>query len=162
MTESIVVDKNQTRAERYQVLLPQLKGLIEGESNEIANLSNIAAALKATFDFLWIGFYQIDGKELVLGPFQGPVACTRIGYGKGVCGTAWEKRETIIVDDVDDFPGHIACSSDSRSEIVVPTLKNGEVQLVLDIDSNRLSDFDAVDKKFLEEICQLITRLVLR
>ena len=162
MTESIVVDQNQTRAERYQELLTQLNGLIEGESNEIANLANIAAALKATFDFLWIGFYQIDGKELVLGPFQGPVACTRIGYGKGVCGTAWKKRETIIVNDVDNFPGHIACSSDSRSEIVVPILKNGEVQLVLDIDSNRLSDFDAVDKKFLEEICQLITRFVLR
>jgi L-methionine (R)-S-oxide reductase len=131
-------DKN----EKYKALIPQLESLTAGEPDLVANLANIAAALKQTFDFFWAGFYFVKGDELVLGPFQGPIACTRIGYGKGVCGTAWKKNEPIIVDDVDTFPGHIACSSAARSEIVLPIRNNGAVAIILDIDSDQYNHFD--------------------
>lgn len=143
------------KEEKYRALLPQLKSLIEGENDLIANLANMSAALKETFHFFWVGFYRVQGEELVLGPFQGSIACTRIKKGRGVCGTAWEKAETLIVADVDAFPGHIACSSLSRSEIVVPLLRKegGEVWGVLDIDSETLDSFDETDARFLEEVC---------
>lgn len=143
------------KEEKYRALLPQLKSLIEGENDLIANLANMSAALKETFHFFWVGFYRVQGEELVLGPFQGSIACTRIKKGRGVCGTAWEKAETLIVADVDAFPGHIACSSLSRSEIVVPLLRkeDGEVWGVLDIDSETLDSFDETDARFLEEVC---------
>lgn len=142
---------------RYISLLPQIKALVEGEKDLIANISNIVAALKQTFNFLWVGVYFTRENELVLGPFQGTVACTRIEFGKGVCGTAWKERKTIIVEDVDKFPGHIACSSDSRSEIVLPAFnKKGEVALVLDVDSNKLADFDVVDEKYLGQVIKII------
>lgn len=137
----------------YNGLIPQIKALVGDEKNRIANLANVSAALKQTFDFFWVGFYLVENHELVLGPFQGPIACTRISKGKGVCGTAWEQKETIIVDDVDQFPGHIACSSDSKSEIVIPILKSGEVIGVLDIDSDQYASFDEVDSKYLNELC---------
>lgn len=137
----------------YQSLLPQIKGLITGETDQIANLANVSAALKETFGFLWVGFYLVKGDELVLGPFQGPIACTRIQKGKGVCGTSWEKASTLIVPDVDQFPGHIACSSLSKSEIVLPLLKENVVIGVLDIDSIDLATFDEVDAGFLTQIC---------
>ncbi len=145
-----------TKEEQYTTILPQIKALIEGEPDLIANLANICGALKEQFGWLWIGFYLIKSDELVLAPFQGPVACTRIKKGRGVCGTAWEKAETIIVPDVEKFPGHIACSSLSRSEIVVPLIYNGEVKGVLDVDSVSLNGFDETDKKFLEEIVKWI------
>jgi GAF domain-containing protein len=141
-----------SKEESYQNLLPQIKALIEGETDLIANLANIAAALKEQFNWLWVGFYLVKKDELVLGPFQGPVACTRIKKGRGVCGTAWQNKETLIVSDVSKFPGHIACSSLSKSEIVVPLIKNGEVFGILDVDSIHLSDFDEVDKVNLQEI----------
>lgn len=137
----------------YQGLLPQIKGLISGETDQIANLANVCAALKETFDFLWVGFYLVKKDELVLGPFQGPIACTRIQKGKGVCGTSWEKAETIVVPDVDLFPGHIACSSLSRSEIVVPLIASNTVVGVLDVDSKDLATFDKIDAHYLNEIC---------
>jgi L-methionine (R)-S-oxide reductase len=145
-----------TKEEQYQALLPQIKALIEGEPDLIANLANICGALKEQFGWLWIGFYLVKNDELVLGPFQGPVACTRIRKGKGVCGAAWEKAETLIVPDVEKFPGHIACSSLSKSEIVVPVVRNNEVVAVLDVDSVLLNDFDETDVKFLEEIAALL------
>lgn len=142
-----------TKEEKYRTLLPQLKSLLEGEDDLIANLANASAALKETFGFFWVGFYLVKGEELVLGPFQGPIACTRIKKGRGVCGTAWAKARTLVVPDVDAFPGHIACSSLSRSEIVVP-LRNAEgVWGVLDIDSEELNSFDETDARFLEEVC---------
>lgn len=137
----------------YQGLLPQIKGLISGETDQIANLANVCAALKETFDFLWVGFYLVKEEELVLGPFQGPIACTRIQKGKGVCGTSWEKAETLVVPDVDLFPGHIACSSLSRSEIVVPLIASNTVVGVLDVDSKDLATFDEIDAHYLNEIC---------
>jgi GAF domain-containing protein len=143
-----------TKTEKYQQLFPQIRALTEGETHLVANLANTVAALRMTFGFFWVGFYTVEGNELVLGPFQGPVACTRIGKGKGVCGTSWERNETLVVPDVDAFPGHIACSSDSRSEIVVPVVKNGTVVAVLDIDSTALDDFDETDAQYLTEICQ--------
>lgn len=146
-----------TKEEQYQNLLPQIKALIEGETDLIANMANIAAALKEQFKWLWVGFYLVKNDELVLGPFQGPVACTRIKKGRGVCGTAWQNKETLIVPDVSKFPDHIACSSLSKSEIVVPLIKDGAVFGVLDVDSIKLSDFDSVDKKQLENILTLIT-----
>lgn len=155
MAEHLVVE-GQTKAERYASLLPQIKALIEGESNLVANLANISAALHEAFGFWWVGFYQVEGDELVLGPFQGPVACTRIGRGRGVCGTAWQKGQTIVVEDVELFPGHIACSSASRSEIVVPMWKEGKVWGVLDIDSEKLATFDECDQEWLEKLCQMI------
>lgn len=145
-----------SKAEIYQSLIPQIKGLLEGEPDIIANLGNVCAALKEQFGWLWVGFYLVKQDELVLGPFQGPVACTRIKKGRGVCGTAWQKAETLIVPDVEKFPGHIACSSLSKSEIVVPLIKNAEVVGVLDVDANKLNQFDETDKKYLEEIISLI------
>ena len=141
---------------QYSNLLPQIKGLLEGEQDLVANLANIAAALKEQFGWLWIGFYLVKKDELVLGPFQGPVACTRIKKGRGVCGKCWEDKTTLIVADVEKFPGHIACSSLSRSEIVIPVLKNNEVVAVLDADSESLNHFDETDKKYLEEIVGMI------
>lgn len=155
--ELISIEGN--KAEMYQSLIPQIKALIDGESDEIANLANISAALKQIFGFFWVGFYLIKEDELVLGPFQGPIACTRIQLGRGVCGTAWKEQKTIIVPDVDQFPGHIACSSDSKSEIVVPLIKNGKLIGVLDVDSNQLNDFDETDELYLKEVCACFTDL---
>ena len=141
-----------TKEEQYQTLLPQIKGLLSGEPDLIANLANIAAALKEQFGWFWVGFYLVKEDELVLGPFQGPVACTRIKKGRGVCGTSWAEAKTLIVPDVEKFPGHIACSSLSRSEIVVPLIRNGIVVGVLDVDSSALDEFDETDQQYLEEI----------
>jgi L-methionine (R)-S-oxide reductase len=151
MAEELIIQKG-TKEEEYQSLVPQIKGLLEGETDLIANLSNVAAALKQQFNWLWVGFYLVKDNELVLGPFQGPIACTRIRKGKGVCGSAWEQKQTLIVPDVEKFPGHIACSSSSRSEIVVPIIKNGEVMGVLDVDSEYLDQFDETDKLYLEKV----------
>lgn len=157
MAESISVTGT-TKAEKYESLIPQLKSLVEGEPDFIANLSNIMSALKYTMDFFWVGIYFVKDKQLVLGPFQGPVACTRIAYGKGVCGKSWELKKTILVEDVDQFPGHIACSSLSKSEIVLPAFdKKGEVFLILDVDSEHLANFDDTDRNYLEQVMQLIT-----
>lgn len=145
-----------TKEEIYQSLIPQIKALLDGEPDLVANMANIAAALKEQFKWFWVGFYLVKEDELVLGPFQGPVACTRIKKGRGVCGTAWQKAQTLIVDDVEKFPGHIACSSLSRSEIVVPIIRNNMVVAVLDVDSVALSQFDEMDKKYLEEIISFI------
>jgi len=145
-----------TKEEQYQKLLPQAQSLVSGETDIIANLANLSALLHRTFGFWWTGFYRVCGEELILGPFQGPVACTRIPFGKGVCGSAWQREETVVVPDVEKFPGHIACSSESRSEIVVPVWKGGKVIAVLDIDSEKLGTFDDVDKEYLEQICQMI------
>jgi len=146
-----------TKKEQYQALLPQVRALVEGEKDLVANLANVAAALKEQFKWLWVGFYLVKENELVLGPFQGPVACTRIRKGRGVCGSSWERAETLIVPDVEKFPGHIACSSLSRSEIVVPLVRNGVVVAVLDVDSEELAQFDTTDQQFLEEICDTIS-----
>ena len=151
MSEDLII-KGSNKKELYENLISQIKSLVEGEPDSIANMANISACLKDTFQFWWVGFYRVVGDELVLGPFQGPLACTRIKKGKGVCGRAWQKAETIVVPDVDAFPGHIACSSLSRSEIVVPIIKNGEIVAVLDIDSEKLATFDDVDRKYLEEL----------
>lgn len=157
MAEDLYVS-NGTKEERYVALLPQLKGLLSGETDEVANLANVAAALKETFGFFWVGFYRVSADELILGPFQGPVACTRIRKGRGVCGTAWAEGRTLVVPDVDAFPGHIACSSLSRSEIVVPlTDGDGHVWGVLDVDSDELHAFDEVDACYLEKICSLLS-----
>jgi L-methionine (R)-S-oxide reductase len=145
-----------TREEQYTALLPQIKALMEGETDLVANLANAAAALKEQFGWLWVGFYLVHGEELVVGPFQGPVACTRIRKGRGVCGTSWATASTLIVPDVEAFPGHIACSSLSRSEIVVPLLRDGVVVGVLDIDSEAPNAFDEVDKTYLEEVVSAI------
>jgi L-methionine (R)-S-oxide reductase len=149
-----IIEGNKT--EQYESLLPQIKALLEGEPDLIANLANVVAALKEQFGWLWVGFYLVKGEELVLAPFQGPVACTRIRKGRGVCGTSWANAETLIVPDVEKFPGHIACSSLSRSEIVVPVIRDKEVIGVLDVDSEALNEFDEIDKKFLEEIVSFI------
>ena len=151
MSESLII-KGNNKKELYENLLPQIKALVEGENDEIANMANISVCLKDTFNFWWVGFYRVIGEELVLGPFQGPLACTRIRKGKGVCGTAWQSSKTIIVPDVDEFPGHIACSSLTRSEIVVPIYKNGVVTAVLDIDSEKPDNFNEVDKEYLERL----------
>jgi L-methionine (R)-S-oxide reductase len=145
-----------TRAEQYEALIPQVKGLLEGETDLVANLANVAGALKEQFGWLWIGFYLVKGEELVLGPFQGPVACTRIRKGRGVCGSSWSEARTLVVPDVEQFPGHIACSSLSRSEIVVPIIRNGVVLGVLDVDSSDLATFDDTDRKYLEQIVGLL------
>lgn len=147
---------NGSKEEQYKNLLPQIKGLLEGEPDLIANLANIAAALKEQFNFFWVGFYLVKNDELVLGPFQGPVACTRIKKGRGVCGTSWEQAKAIIVPDVEKFPGHIACSSLSKSEIVLPLFKDTTVIGVLDVDSSSLDSFDETDKIYLESIIELI------
>lgn len=147
---------NGEKAEQYKSLLPQIAALLEGEPDLVANLANITGALKEQFGWLWIGFYLVKGSELVLGPFQGPVACTRIKKGRGVCGSSWEQAKTLIVPDVEKFPGHIACNSQSRSEIVIPLIREGEVLGVLDVDSQRHDEFDQVDQEFLEKITELI------
>lgn len=157
MAEHLII-KGTTKEELYQTLYPQLASLVEDESDTIANMANISACLWETFRFWWVGFYRVVQDELVLGPFQGPLACTRIRKGRGVCGTAWAKRETVIVPDVELFPGHIACSSASRSEIVVPVFKGDEVVAVLDIDSEHLATFDETDKLWLERIAALFAR----
>ena len=146
------------KEEKYKLLVSQVASLIDGESDQIAVMANISAAIHQSMGFWWTGFYRVIGDELVLGPFQGPVACMHIPYGKGVCGTAWQRAETVIVPDVEQFPGHIACSSESRSEIVVPVFgPNEKVIAVLDIDSTQLSTFDDTDRKYLEQICSLIS-----
>ncbi|TBR19380.1 MAG: GAF domain-containing protein [Chitinophagaceae bacterium] len=145
-----------TKEEQYQSLLPQIKGLVHGEIDLIANLANVVAALKEQFGWFWVGFYLVKNNELVLGPFQGPVACTRIKKGRGVCGACWEKAETIIVPDVEKFPGHIACSSLSKSEIVIPILQNNEVVGVLDVDSDSFNHFDEIDQLYLEQIVSML------
>jgi GAF domain-containing protein len=152
MSEAIYTPEDASKEKKYQALLPQLHALVAGETDGIANMANIAAALKTAFGFWWVGFYIVRGNELVLGPFQGPVACTRIAFGRGVCGAAWQRRQTIVVPDVALFPGHIACSSQSQSEIVVPLFRDNEVIGVLDIDSEQLNTFDAVDAHYLEKI----------
>ena len=151
MAEDLVIATD-SKAEQYQSLIPQIKALMEGEIDLVANLANVAAALKEQFGWFWVGFYIVKEKELVVGPFQGPVACTRIRKGRGVCGRAWEKAQTLIVPNVEKFPGHIACSSLSRSEIVVPAIRNNEVVGVLDADSDVYDQFDATDQRYLEEI----------
>ena len=148
------------KIEKYKLLYNQIKSLIQNENDTIANMSNIAAAIHETFGFWWTGFYRVINNELVLGPFQGPVACTRIAYGKGVCGTSWKEARTIVVEDVHQFPGHIACSSASKSEIVVPIFKDNQVVGVLDIDSENLATFDNIDKEWLERIIELAQPLI--
>lgn len=160
MAENLVINSSADKQEKYNTLIPQLEGLVEGETDVIANLSNIAAALRQSMNFFWVGFYLVKGNQLVLGPFQGPIACTRIDFAKGVCGTAWRDKQTIIVKDVEKFPGHIACSSLSKSEIVLPAVKNGEVVLVLDVDSDVLNDFDEIDKSYLERVIELIETFI--
>lgn len=160
MAEELILSRSKNKNERYKTLLPQLEALVHGEEDLIANLANIAAALKQTMDFFWVGFYLVKKGQLVLGPFQGPIACTRIGFGNGVCGTAWKEKKTIIVPNVDEFPGHIACSSASRSEIVLPALKTGEVMLILDVDSDALNDFGSEDEAALKEVIRIIERLL--
>ena len=155
MAENLSINAG-SKEEKYRELLPQLYALISTETDFIANLANLSAALKQTFNFFWVGFYLVKGDELVLGPFQGPIACTRIRFGRGVCGTAWDEAKTQLVPDVEAFPGHIACSSLSRSEIVVPLIKEGRVWGVLDIDSDLLNFFDETDRKYLEEMCRYL------
>jgi L-methionine (R)-S-oxide reductase len=153
--EELLVPSSATKEEKYTALLPQIESLVGDEPDLTANLANISAALHQTFGFWWVGFYLVKDNQLVLGPFQGPIACTRIAYGKGVCGTAWQKAETILVPNVEEFPGHIACSSESKSEIVVPVIKNNTVVAVLDVDSEHLSHFDNTDRLFLEQIASI-------
>jgi L-methionine (R)-S-oxide reductase len=155
MSEDLIISKG-TKEEQYLELIPQIAALIEGEPDLVANLANITAALKQQFEWLWVGFYLVKDNELVLAPFQGPVACTRIKKGRGVCGTAWEQMKTIIVQDVNLFPGHIACSSSSKSEIVLPLIRGHEVRAVLDIDHSEYATFDKTDELFLSEIISLI------
>ena len=144
-----------TKEDKYRQILPQIAALVADEQDMIANMANIASALQEAFGFWWTGFYRVDGNELVLGPFQGPVACTRIPYGRGVCGTAWAQNQTVIVPDVHKFPGHIACSGASKSEIVVPVCRDNRVIAVLDIDSAEYNTFDSIDRQYLEQIARL-------
>ena len=156
MAQQLNIPQNATKKEKYEALYPQMQALLETETDIVANMANFAAALKEVFGFFWIGFYVVKNNELVLAPFQGPIACTRIRFGKGVCGTSWEKRQTIIVPDVDKFPGHIVCSALSRSEIVVPVWKNDEVVAVLDVDCTELNTFDEIDAEYLEKMVDLL------
>jgi len=155
MSESLIITQH-GKEEKYKELLPQIKSLLDGEKDMVANMANTVAALKESFGFFWVGFYTVKEKGLVLSPFQGPIACTRISFGKGVCGTAWKEKQTLIVPDVDKFQGHIACSSSSRSEIVVPLMHDNTVIGVLDIDSDQLNAFDETDRIYLEKIVQYI------
>ncbi|MVM40465.1 GAF domain-containing protein [Spirosoma sp. HMF3257] len=158
MAETLILPQTESRQVIYDSLIPQIAALVEGETDLIANLANIAAALKEAFGFFWVGFYLKKDTQLVLGPFQGPIACTRIAFDKGVCGAAYTRRETIVVPDVEQFPGHIACSSASKSEVVVPVFDQaGQVTMVLDVDSDQLNDFSDVDATGLEQIARLIT-----
>ena len=160
MAEELIVSNNISKEKKYVELIPQIKALVEGERDTIANLSNIMSALKWTFNWLWIGVYIVRGDELVLGPFQGPIACTRIQLGRGVSGTAWHKKEVIIVPNVDEFPDHIICNSASKSEIVLPVMnKNGDVSMILDADSDKLNDFDEIDEKYLSQVIDIIKSL---
>ena len=152
MAEELHISTPTDKIEKYESLIPQIEALISGETDLVANLANIAAALRYGMDFFWVGFYMVKEDQLVLGPFQGPIACTRINKGKGVCGSVWEKGISLVVPNVDEFPGHIACSSDSKSEIVVPIKKDGEVIGVLDVDSDQLASFDDIDQKYLERL----------
>jgi L-methionine (R)-S-oxide reductase len=156
MAEDLHIITSTDKAEQYQSLMPQIEALLYGEPDLVANLANVAAALKEQFKWFWVGFYLVKNGELVLGPFQGPVACTRIGLGKGVCGTAWQRQKIVVVTNVEEFPGHIACSSLSRSEIVVPLFKDEKVVAVLDVDSEQVALFDETDALYLEEIVKLI------
>ncbi|MEP2773908.1 MAG: GAF domain-containing protein [Fulvivirga sp.] len=156
MAEELILTTSADKKEQYESLIPQIEALVSTEKDEVANMANVAAALKYGLNFFWVGFYIVKEDELVLGPFQGPIACTRIKKGKGVCGTAWAEAKTQLVPNVDEFPGHIACSSDSKSEIVVPIVKNGEVKMILDVDSDQLDAFDEVDKQFLEKLAELL------
>ena len=155
MAENLIIAEG-GKEQKYELLYKQIEALVMGESDQIANMANVAAMIHYTFGFWWTGFYRVAGDELVLGPFQGPLACSRIGYGRGVCGTAWEEQRTQVVPDVEQFPGHIACSSLSRSEIVVPVWKEDKIIAVLDIDSEHLATFDTTDKKWLEKIVDLL------
>lgn len=157
MAENLIISDGD-KCNKYSVLYEQIKSLTDGEDDLIANMANISSMIDQTFGFWWTGFYRVSGSELVLGPFQGPLACSRIPFGRGVCGTAWKEAATVIVPDVDAFPGHIACSSASRSEIVVPVFDDEKVIAVLDIDSAELNTFDSVDKEWLEKICSLLQR----
>jgi len=158
MAESIYIPQTQDRTEVYEALIPQVKALIENESDLVANLANITAVLKEAFGFFWVGFYLVKENQLVLGPFQGPLACTRIAFGKGVCGAVYTQKQTILVPDVEAFPGHIACSSASQSEIVVPVFDaQGEVVMVLDVDSDQLNDFSEADQKGLEKLMEVLS-----
>lgn len=156
MADDLTILSSASKAEQYQSLIPQIGSLLQGEPDLVANLANVCAALKEQFKWFWVGFYLVKGNQLVLGPFQGPVACTRIAIGKGVCGAAWQQEKTLVVPDVDAFPGHIACSSMSRSEIVVPVFSDGRVVAVLDVDSEQLDQFDESDARYLEQIVKLI------
>lgn len=158
MAEQLNISTSSDKASRYEELIPQLKVLVENEPDIIANLSNIAAALHQAMNFFWVGFYLVKNNQLVLGPFQGPIACTRIDLGRGVCGTSWKEKKTIIVPDVEAFPGHIACSSASRSEIVLPAFRDNQVALVLDVDSDKLNDFDSVDALYLEKVMRIVEK----
>lgn len=160
MSESLLIDVNASKEEKYKALIPQINALVDGEEDVVANLANITAALKEAFGYFWIGFYIVKNGELVLGPFQGPIACTRIQKGKGVCGSVWAEAKTILVPDVEAFPGHIACSSASKSEIVVPAFKDSDVALVLDIDSDELNTFDEIDQKYLEELMKTVSKFL--
>lgn len=160
MAEELIIATSKDKHERYTTLIPQIESLVADETDFVANLSNIAAALKQTMNFFWVGFYIVKENQLVLGPFQGPIACTRINFGKGVCGTSWKEKKTILVPNVEEFPGHIACSSASQSEIVLPAFKSGAVYLVLDVDSDKLNDFDEVDQRALENVMRIIERLL--
>lgn len=156
MAETLSIDQNIPKEEKYIHLLPQIKALLDGEKDEVANMANVAAALKEVFNFWWVGFYSVKEGELVLGPFQGPIACTRIPFNKGVCGACYTQKKTLIVPNVEEFPGHIACSSATKSEIVVPIIRNGNVIAVLDVDSNQHNDFDATDRLYLEQVATLL------
>lgn len=156
MAEDLTIAKTGSKEEHYQSLIPQIEALLYGETDQIANMANVCAALKEQFNWFWVGFYLVKNDELVLGPFQGPVACTRIKKGKGVCGSSWQQNEVLIVPDVDEFPGHIACASASKSEIVLPVYKNGNIIGVLDVDSEYLAHFDEVDGKYLNQIIKLL------
>lgn len=162
MSSSLYIPSDVSKEEVYKALLPQLEALIGDESDQIANLANVSAVLKEAFNFFWVGFYLVKGEQLVLGPFQGPLACTRIGFGKGVCGTAWKTGKTQLVPDVDSFPGHIACSSASRSEIVVPVVLDGKVLMVLDVDSEYFNHFDTTDQVYLEQLANMLVKKVLK
>lgn len=152
MAEELILSTSEDKKLKYESLIPQIEALIDSEPDLVANLANIASALKYGMGFFWVGFYMVKEGELVLGPFQGPIACTRIQKGKGVCGTAWQEAKTIVVQNVDEFPGHIACSSDSKSEIVVPVISNNKVTMILDVDSDQLNDFDEIDREYLEKL----------
>jgi GAF domain-containing protein len=167
MAEALTISQSTEKSERYKSLLPQIESLVSGEPDVVANLSNIAAALHQSMNFFWVGFYIVKDnamlagrQELVLGPFQGPIACTRIAFGKGVCGACWKEKKVMLVPNVDEFPGHIACSSDSKSEIVLPAFKGSDVALVLDVDSDKLNDFDKTDELYLQQVMRLIEKFL--